>query len=511
MSLALFQSGGDSLPEAGYFRKSRRFARMAGGMVFCSTVIFCLALGIRAGAEDAAAPVPLGYHADWRWVQGVVFVPTKAVNEAQQWDEYDPACNDRELHYASVYGINCVRVYLHFDIYLKKKAALLGEIEDFLTRAEKYGIKTEFVFFDDCWNQPDADILSPDYKYPEPLPGVHNSRWLVSPGENVRKHYAEYRARLKGYVQDIVNAHKEDKRIAFWETYNEPNNSPETRQLLGDAHQWIHETGTTIPVTATGRDFAGDPYSDFKSWHEYQSYDYTGTPEALNTECMNRNGQTVPGIVEHFHGKTGFIIWEFGIGRDNCRFAWDENRDHPRPSEAAKPFHGIVYPDGHPWSVEDVKALLGAEGFVRAPLFAVEYFKDMHFTDLAKQSITPFIDFELGTEAGTGSPDASAGMPQENFSVRWTGKILPATTGTYTFYVKGDNRVNLWLDAKVVVNQKSTGRGEISGKVRLAGGRAVPVKIEYVHAGGGPGLHISWSGPGLDKQILTPDKGAPAL
>src|SRR5208283_2214368 len=159
---------------------------------------------------DAAIPAPLSYHADWRWVKGAVFVPTKYVNEAQQWDEYDPVINDRELHYASTYGINCVRVYLHYYIYLKKKDALLGNIEDFLTRADKYGIKTEFVFFDDCWNQPERAMLAPDYKYPPPIFGVHNSRWLVSPGEEVRKHYAEHKDRLKSYLQDIVKAHKDD-------------------------------------------------------------------------------------------------------------------------------------------------------------------------------------------------------------------------------------------------------------------------------------------------------------
>ena len=96
------------------------------------------------------------------------------------------------------------------------------------------------------------------------------------------------------------------------------------------------------PLTATGRDFAGEPYSDFKSWHEYRAYDYTGTPDSLNTECMNRSGQTVQGIVEHFKEKTGFIVWEFGIGRDNCRFAWDENRDHPRTrSDEAISWAGI--------------------------------------------------------------------------------------------------------------------------------------------------------------------------
>jgi len=464
------------------------------------------ALGETAASADNAPPAPLSYKADWRWVKGAVFVPTSAVNEAQQWDEYDPVINDRELHYASIYGINCVRVYLHFDIYLKKKAALLGEIEDFLTRADKYGIKTEFVFFDDCWNQPDAAILLPAYKYPAPIFGVHNSRWLVSPGENVRQHYAEYKDRLKAYVQDIVNAHKDDQRITFWETYNEPNKSPETRLLLADSYKWIHETGTTIPITATDREFAGEPYSDFKSWHEYGSYDYTGASEELNTECMNRSGQTVPGIVEHFRNKTGFIVWEFGIGRDNCRFAWDENREHPRPTEAIKPFHGIVYPDGHPWSVDDVKALLGADGFASAPLFAVEYFKDANFTDSAKKSVTPFVDFDLGTERGTGSPDASAGVPQENFSVRWTGTILPPAKGSYAFYIDGDNQVKLFVNGKLLLNKKTPGRAQVSKKIKLAGGQSVEVKLEYVHATGEPSLHLAWSGPGLDKQILLPMK-----
>lgn len=454
-------------------------------------------------AESATNASP-GFQADWRWVKGVVFVPTKYVNEAQQWDQYDPAINDRELHYASVYGINCVRVYLHYYIYLKNKEALLRNIEDFLQRADKYGIKTEFVFFDDCWNQPDPAMLLADYQYPPPLFGVHNSRWLVSPGEEVRKHYAEHRDRLKSYVQDIVNAHKADPRIAFWESYNEPGKSDETRQLLADAQTWIHETGTKIPVTATGRDFAGDPYSDFLSWHEYGGYSYTGTPDSLCTECMNRKEQSIPGIVEHLQGKTGFIIWELGIGRDNCRFSWDENREHPRKDETPKPFHGMIYPDGHPWSIDDAKAVLGEANFAKAPFFAVEYYRDANFSDLAKTSVTPMIDFDLGHEEGTGSPDASAGVPQTNFSVRWTGTILPPAAGKYRFYVEGDNRVKVFINSRLVLEKKSPERGEISGSVRLAGKQAAGIQVEYVHATGDASLHLSWSGPGLPKQILLP-------
>jgi hypothetical protein len=494
-------------------KPDRRLTSVLGGMALAAALFRLSAMNSHAALETNATvgpPAPMSYRADWRWVKGAVFVPTKYVNEAQQWDEYDPIINDRELHYASVYGINCVRVYLHYYIYLKKKDAMLKDIENFLTLADKYGIKTEFVFFDDCWNQPEPALLSPDYQYPAPIFGVHNSRWLVSPGEDVRKHYDENKLKLKAYVQDIVNAHKADPRITFWETYNEPNHSAATRQLLHDAYEWVHETGTTIPLTATGGSFAGDPYSDFASWHEYGNYNYTGLPDALNTECMNRSGQTVPGIVEHFKGQTGFILWEFGIGRDNCRFTWDENRDHPRKEEAVTPFHGIVYPDGHPWSVADVKALLGAEGFVNAPLFDVEYFKDAQFTAPAKKSVTPMIDFNLGTERGTGSPDAAAGVPSEHFSVRWTGMILPPGKGIYTFYADGDNQVKVFVAGKLLLAKNAPERKEISKKVKLAGDQPVKIKIEYVHAAGDPVLHISWSGPDFDRQILTPIPNAHA-
>src|ERR1700733_2072117 len=124
--------------------KFNRASWLATGAAILGVVALMVsASGITATAdENTASPAPLSYKADWRWVRGAVFVPTKYVNEAQQWDEYDPVINDRELHYASVYGFNCVRVYLHYAIYLKKKEALLKDMEDFLTWADKYGIKT---------------------------------------------------------------------------------------------------------------------------------------------------------------------------------------------------------------------------------------------------------------------------------------------------------------------------------------------------------------------------------
>lgn len=486
------------------------------GVGFAAVLGLAVLTGARAttaqdGAAVAATPAAAAPR-DWRWVKGTVFVPTNAVNEAQEWDQYDQAVNDRELHYASIYGVNCVRVYLHYYIYLKKKDALLREIEDFLTRADKYGIKTEFVFFDDCWNNPDKDLLNTEYQYPAPIPGVHNSRWLRSPGADVLdREYAANRDNLKAYVQDIVNAHKDDNRIAFWETYNEPNKSPETARLLKDAENWVHATGTPIPLTATGGQFAGDPYSDFKSWHEYGGYNAKGGADDLCTEAMHRSGadgagQDIPGIVNHWNGKTGYEIWEFGIGRDNCRFAWGENRQHPRPAEAVTPFHGMIYPDGHPWSVDDAKAWMGPDKFAAAPFFKVEYYRDAAFSDLAKTSVSPMMDFDLNDEPGTGSPDASVGVPREHFSERWSASLPVGSEGNYTFDVDSDGLVKLTVDGKVVVEKKEGGRKGVTGKTRFGGSGAHDIVVEYVHdtANGTPSLHVTWSGPGMRNELLTP-------
>ncbi len=155
---------------------------------------------------------------------------------------------------------------------------------------------------------------------------------------------------------------------------------------------------------------------------------------------MNRQDQSVPGIVSHFKNKVGFIVWEFGIGRDDCRWRWGQDRGHPGKDENPAPFHGIVYPDGHPWSVDDVKALLGADAFAKAPLFKVQYYRDSLFSDLAKESVTPMIDFDLNDEKGTNVPDNTAKLSDSGWSVRWTGTIAAPQSGDYTFSVDGDGR-----------------------------------------------------------------------
>ncbi|WP_168735946.1 family 43 glycosylhydrolase [Cohnella fermenti] len=447
---------------------------------------------------------------DWSWVQGAVFVPTNAVNQIEQWRSYDHDINDRELSYAKTYGINFVRVFMHNLLWENDKDHFIANMNDFLALAAKYDIKVELVFFDDCWDDYPVwgDQLAPRY-------GAHNSRWVEAPGDAVKADYAANREKLKEYVQGVVQAFGSNDAVVLWNIYNEPSNGESglmdtvTKQIMNDARIWVKETGSTIPVSSTGGQFSGGPFSDFITYHPYEATyptypdQFGPNSEVLADEVMNRLTQTVPGVVENFGDKgLGFVMWELGIGRDNTRFPWGSDVN-PLTEEPTVPFHGVVYPDGHPWDVNDIRALVG-DAYDTLPIFNVQYFKDTSFSQLAKKSITPRIDFDLGDERGTGSPDPTAGIGEDNFSVRWNGTIQPAATGDYTIFADSDNIARVWIGGTEVIDKESNVREEVSGTISLTGGDKLAVTVEYVHATGAASLHLSWSGPGMAKQVMLP-------
>jgi hypothetical protein len=438
---------------------------------------------------------------NWSWVKGVTYIPTNCVNVVQQWEEFDPSINDRELLYAQIYSLNVLRIYLHYLVYEKDKRKFLNDLETFLKLAEKHKLKTEIIFFDDMWNK--NPHLGPQFP---PIPGRHNSRWMQCPGEKIKDEYESNKAKLKSYVQDVVNAHKNDPRIVFWEPYNEPGYKMQgkylqvSKQLVNDSRIWIKQTGTTIPLTSTAEpDFMGEAFSDFFSWHDYTDI-YRGPkgPEVLNTECMERQDQTVKGIVEHYGmQQTGYIIWELGIGRDNCRFHWNSPQD---AIEVIEPFHGLIYPDGHPYDTNEIKFIRGY--LEDLAVFNVKYFNG-NFDSLKKSSFTPCIDFDLGNEKGTGSPDASALIPVDSFSIQWAGKVQIESQGEYIFYIDSDNLARLWVDGLEVINKESNKREEVKKTISLGGLKVHDIQVEYVHYTGDASMHLSWSGPGFERKVLT--------
>jgi hypothetical protein len=126
---------------------------------------------------------------------------------------------------------------------------------------------------------------------------------------------------------------------------------------------------------------------------------------------------------------------------------------------------------------------------------------------LAKESVTPMIDFDFNDEKGTNVPDSSVKIPGTGWSVRWTGMIVARQSGDYAFTIDGDGSVKVTFGNQTLINKTDASRSVVTQKATLSTGQPVPITIEYVHQTGISSLHVDWSGPGLDKQPLTPQPG----
>ena len=112
-----------------------------------------------------------------------------------------------------------------------------------------------------------------------------------------------------------------------------------------------------------------------------------------------------------------------------------------------------------------------------------EYYKGRRFRDRERviQRTDPEVKFDFG-EVG---PDPEKFEPHE-FSIRWEGSLLAPDTGDYDFIVQTEHAARLWIndmeqpliDAWV----KSGNDTEYIASIRLLGGRAYPVRLEFSKA-----------------------------
>ena len=163
------------------------------------------------------------WYAQQRWLVGSNYIPADAINQLEMWqaDTFNAAQIDKELGWAESIGMNTMRVFLHDKLWEQDAEGFKKRIDQFLAIAAKHGIRPMLVFFDSCWD-PDPK-LGPQRP---PIPGVHNSGWVQSPGRAGLADAANYH-RLEAYVQDIVRRFANDSRILAWDLWNEPDNVAE--------------------------------------------------------------------------------------------------------------------------------------------------------------------------------------------------------------------------------------------------------------------------------------------
>ena len=323
--------------------------------------------GTRWSAEKAAA-----WYAGNKWITGANYIPANAINQLEMWqaETFSPEQIDKELGWAQGIGFNTMRVFLHSLAYKQDKEGFKKRVADYLGIADRHGIKTMFVFFDDCWNK-----IPKVGRQPDPKPGTHNSGWMQDPGQAASSDTTKF-PELEVYVKDVMTTFKTDKRILLWDLYNEPGNNGKrdsSLPLVKAVFSWARAVNPDQPISIGlwAWDYEKlNQYqlqnSDVVTYHDYEDAQWhqrvielletSGRP-LICTEYMARTRNSrFSNILPLLKAQNvGAINWGFVSGKTNTIYAWDTPiADGSQPIEW---FHDIFFADGKPYREDEVNLI----------------------------------------------------------------------------------------------------------------------------------------------------------
>ncbi|MEO6069335.1 MAG: cellulase family glycosylhydrolase [Chitinophagaceae bacterium] len=329
---------------------------------------------------------------DWfeknQWQVGCNYIPGTAINQLEMWqaDSFDPFIINKELSWAADLGFNTIRVFLHHLLWNQDSQGFLNRIDQFLTIANRNGIKTMFVLFDAVWD-PHPKLG----KQPEPKLNVHNSGWVQCPGFDVLNNIDRY-DELHSYVTGIVSYFKNDERILIWDLFNEPDNmniasykddeyalhkAELSMRLLRKTINWVRVIDPIQPITMapwqydwsehtklTALDNYMFTHSDIISFHCYENK--KGIKKRIKqlkrynrplmcTEYMARpfdcTFKTILPLLKK--EKVGAYSWGLVAGKSQTHCPWDSWQKNYE-SEPPIWFHDIFRPNGEPFDENEV-------------------------------------------------------------------------------------------------------------------------------------------------------------
>ncbi len=95
-----------------------------------------------------------------------------------------------------------------------------------------------------------------------------------------------------------------------------------------------------------------------------------------------------------------------------------------------------------------------------------------------------------------------AGLPDDRFSVRWTGEVQATEAGRYTFSTFLDDVGKLTVCGEVLVNQEIYTRDPLSGEIELSAGQRCPIEIEMIEYVYGGKAQLWWQYGGYPRHVV---------
>lgn len=218
-------------------------------------------------------------------------------------------------------------------------------------------------------------------------------------------------------------------------------------------------------------------------------------------ETLATQGET-PGIKQ-----LGYAAWVAAAGPGDAFIAASKTKESLRDFLDAVPVvdesvRGELFDKVAPLMF-DLPTHLEAEGqhsSLQENGIQVEYYFP-HQTNVAVETLD-----KLEPKATGIVPEIVMEVPQrkekDRFALRFTGNLFVPKSGKYTIYIASDDGSRIYLDEDLFINHDGLhGMTEKKRDVDLSAGPHKLV-VTYYDNGGGDGLRVQWSGPGISKQNI---------
>jgi beta-glucosidase len=133
------------------------------------------------------------------------------------------------------------------------------------------------------------------------------------------------------------------------------------------------------------------------------------------------------------------------------------------------------------------------------PGLNAEYFANV---SLSGTPVLKRVDASVDFEWNNVSP--GPGVPAGNYSVRWTGELVPPVDGDYRLGGSTDGGYRIYLDGKKFVDDSAPhGTRTMTTLVHLQAGYAYPIRMEYFHAWWEATARLLWLPPNLSQDAVN--------
>lgn len=152
-----------------------------------------------------------------------------------------------------------------------------------------------------------------------------------------------------------------------------------------------------------------------------------------------------------------------------------------------------------PTPLPDSDAELGDGSGLKGEYYLGRNFEQYEFTRADKN-----LDLFWGWDTSPSPKLTIAG----DWSIRWTGKIAPKFSETYTLYAVADDGVRVWIDHKLIID----GWGahpllEYAADVKFEAGKQYDIRVDYFEGAGAPAsIGLYWESSSQKKEFVPQDR-----